>query len=208
MPTDRIQARIGRFHAYFEEHRELFELLAAEGQAPQALFIGCSDSRAAPEWITGSDPGDLFVTRNVGNIVPPYGSGQSSIGASIEYAVLQLEVRHIILCGHTDCGGIRALDQLADWSGKPHIARWIEYARPAKTQVEASGLPEKERHLAAVRTNVLLQLENLRTYDPVRAGERSGALTLHAWAFHLETGIIEAYDSETGSWSPLGTPPA
>jgi carbonic anhydrase len=207
MPTDRILAGIGRFQDYFEENRELLELLAAEGQAPQALFIGCCDSRAAPEWITQCDPGDLFVTRHVGNIVPPYGSGQSSIGAVIEYAVLQLAVRHIILCGHTDCGGIRALDQATDWLGKPHIARWIEYARPAKTQVEAGGLPEEERHLAAVRANVLLQVENLRSYDPVRAGERAGTLTLHGWVYHLATGIIEAYDSETGSWSPLGAPP-
>ena len=207
MPTDRIRAGVGRFREYFEENRELFELLAAEGQAPQALFICCSDSRVAPEWLTQSDPGDLFVTRNVGNIVPPYGSGQTSIGAVIEFAVLQLAVRHIILCGHTDCGGIRALDQPADCWGQPHLARWIEYARPARTQVEASGLPEEDRHLAAVRANVLLQLENLRSYDPVRAGERAGALTLHGWVYHLEAGIIEACDSETGSWSPLGTPP-
>ena len=207
MPTEKILAGISSYRAFCGENRELFELLANKGQAPQALFIGCCDSRAAPEWITQSDPGDLFVTRNVGNIVPPYGSGQTSIGAAIEFAVLQLGVRHVILCGHTDCGGIRALDQVADWLGKPAIARWIEYARPAKTQVEASGLPEEERHLAAVRANVLLQLENLRSYDPIRAGVRAGALTLHGWIYHLETGIIEAYDSETSAWSALGTPP-
>ena len=203
MPTDRILAGIGRFRAYFEENRELLELLADDGQAPQALFIGCSDSRAAPERITQSDPGELFVTRNVGNIVPPYGSGQTSMGAVLEFAVLQLGVRHIILCGHTDCGGIRALDQTADWMREPHIARWIEHARPAKTHVEASGLPEEERHLATVRANVLLQLENLRSYDPVRTGEKTGMLTLNGWVYHLETGIIEAYDSETRSWDPV-----
>ena len=203
MPTDKILAGIGRFRTYFDENRELFEHLADKGQAPQALFIGCSDSRVAPEWITQSDPGDLFVTRNVGNIVPPYGSGQTSIAAVVEFAVSQLAVRHIVLCGHTDCGGIKALDQTVDWLGEPHIARWIEYARPAKTQIEASGLPHKDRHLATVRANVLLQLENLRSYDPVRTGERSGALTLHGWVYHLETGFIEAYDPETHSWSPV-----
>jgi carbonic anhydrase len=203
VPTDRILAGIGRFRAYFEENRELLELLANEGQAPQALFIGCSDSRAAPEWITQCDPGDLFVTRNVGNIVPPYGSGQTSIGAVVEFAVLQLAVRHIILCGHTDCGGIQALDQAVNRSREVHIARWIEYARPARTQVEASGLPEADWHLATVRANVLLQLENLRSYDPVRTGERSGMLALHGWVYHLETGFIEAYDSETHSWNPV-----
>jgi carbonic anhydrase len=203
MPTDRILAGVGRFRANYDEMRELFELLANEGQAPQALFIGCSDSRVPPEWITQCDPGDLFVTRNLGNIVPPYGTGQSYIGAVVEYAVLRLSVRHIILCGHTDCGGIRALDQATDWSREPHVARWIEQARPAKTQIEASGLPEEEWHLATVRANVLLQLENLRSYDPVRTGEKNGALTLHGWVYHLETGIIEAYDSETSFWSPV-----
>ena len=203
MPTDRILAGIGRFRTHFEENRELFELLANEGQAPQALFIGCSDSRVPPEWITQCDPGDLVVTRNVGNIVPPYGTGQTAIGAVVEFAVLQLNVGHIILCGHTDCGGIMALDQAVDWIREPHIARWIEHARPARTQIEASGLPEEERHLATVRANVLLQMENLRSYDPVRTGEKSGALTVHGWVYNLETGTIEAYDPETSSWSPV-----
>ena len=203
MPTDSIVAGIGRFRVYYEENRELFELLANEGQAPQALFIGCSDSRVPPEWITQCEPGDLFVTRNLGNIVPPYGTGQTEIGAVVEFAILQLNVGHIILCGHTDCGGIRALDQTADWSREPHIARRIEHARPAKTQIEASGLPEEERHLATVRANVLLQQENLRSYDPVRSGEKNGALTLHGWVYRLETGTIEAYDPETSSWAPV-----
>lgn len=203
MPTERILAGIGRFRAYFQENRELFELLATEGQAPQALFIGCCDSRVPPEWITQSDPGDLFVTRSLGNIVPPYGTGQANIGAAIEYAVLRLNVEHIVLCGHTDCSCVRSLDLATDWIREPHIARWIEHPRPAKTQVEASGLPEEEQHLATVRANVLLQLQNLRTYDPVRNGEKARTLTLHGWVYHLETGIIEAYDSETSSWSPL-----
>ena len=206
MPTERILAGIGRFRVYFRENRELFELLATQGQAPQALFIGCSDSRVPPEWITQSDPGDLFVTRNLGNIVPPYGTGHTNIGAAIEYAVLRLNVEHIVLCGHTDCGCIRSLDQAADWIREPHIARWIDYARPAKTQIEASGLPEEERHLATVRANVLLQLQNLRTYDPVRDGEEAGTLTLHGWVYHVETGLIEAHDPETYTWSPVEPP--
>jgi carbonic anhydrase len=203
MPTERILAGIGRFRTYFEENRELFELLASEGQAPQALFVGCSDSRVSPEWITQSDPGDLFVTRNLGNIVPPYGTGQTDIGAVVEYAVLRLHVRHIILCGHTDCGGIEALDKAANWSREPHISRWIEHARPAKTQIEASNLREEKRHLATVRANVLLQLENLRSYDCVRTGEKSESLTLHGWVYILDTGTIEAYDAELSAWSPV-----
>jgi carbonic anhydrase len=206
MPADEILTGIGRFRAYHQENWEQFELLATEGQAPQALFIGCSDSRVPPELITQCDPGDLFVARNVGNIIPPYGTGDTNIGAVVEYAILRLNVEHVILCGHTDCGGIRSLNEAVDSIREPHIARWIEHARAAKTQVEASGLPEEERHLAIVRSNVLLQLQNLRSYDAVRNGEKAETLSLHGWVYHLETGSIEAYNSETGSWKPLSLP--
>jgi carbonic anhydrase len=127
-----------------------------------------------------------------------------SIGADIEYAVLHLRVEHIVVCGHTDCGGVKALSAPLDWSQEPHIARWIEYARPAQTKVGASGLPKGERHLATVRENVLLQLQHVRSYELVREGEGVGALTLHGWVFHLETGTFEAYNAEAGAWAPLG----
>lgn len=203
MPTDKIVRGIGRFQKYFEENRGLFERLVAEGQRPELLFIGCSDSRIVPELITGARPGDLFVIRNVANLVPPYGTGETAVGAVVEYAVLHLHVRHILLCGHTDCGGIKALDAPPNWSREPHLARWIEHARPAKTRVEAGNLPAEERHLATVRQNVLLQLEHLRSYDPVGDGEGAGTLTLHGWVYHLETGIVEAYDPQAGTWAPL-----
>ncbi len=203
MPTPKIMAGLGRFQEYYLEHIELFEQLATEGQAPKVLFIGCSDSRVVPELITGVEPGDLFVTRNVANVVPPYGTGATSVGAVIEYAVLHLHVERVVVCGHTDCGGIKALGQPLDLSREPYIARWLDNARPAYTKVEASGLPPEQRHLATVRENVLLQLENLRSYDPVRQGERAATLTLHGWVYHLESGEIEAYDPDTGTWAVL-----
>ncbi len=203
MPTAKILAGISEFQEYFQQNRELLERLASQGQAPEVLFIACSDSRVPSELLTSVDPGDLFVIRNVANIVPPYGTGQMAVGAAVEYAVLNLYVKHIVICGHTDCGGIRALDEPPDWSRRPHIARWIEHARPAKTTVEASGLSMEERHLATVRENVLLQLEHLRSYDPVREGERAGTLALHGWVYHLETGTFETYDPETAIWTPL-----
>jgi carbonic anhydrase len=123
--------------------------------------------------------------------------------AAIEYAVSHLRVRHILIVGHTDCGGILALDEAPDWVRAPHVARWIEHARPAKTKIDASGLPEEVRHLATVRENVLLQLENLRSYDPVREGERAGSLKLHAWVYRLENGTLERYEPESESWRPL-----
>lgn len=188
---------------YSEANQEPPELLSSQGQAPEALFIGCCDSRTGPELITRSKPGDLFVTRTLANIVPPYGTGEMSVGAVVEYAVRRLRVTKIIVCGHTDCGGIWALDKPPDWSREPHIARWIEHARPAKTRIEASGLSEKEHHLATVRENVLLQLEHLRSYDPVREGERIGTLTLHGWVYRLETGTIEAYNPETNGFTAV-----
>jgi carbonic anhydrase len=202
MPTPQILAGIRAFQVHFGQNPDLFDRLAAHGQSPDVLVISCCDSRVSPELITDAKPGDLFVVRTIGNVVPPFGSGQMGVAAAIEFGVLELHVSHIILCGHTDCGGIHALDTSPDWSRASHIARWIEYARPAKTEIDASGLLEEERHLAIVRENVLLQLGNVRSYDPVREGERAGTLTLHAWVYHLETGVIEAYNEETGAWAP------
>jgi carbonic anhydrase len=203
MPTPRILAGVAQFQEYFQQNLELFERLALQGQSPEVLLIGCSDSRVPPEFLTRLEPGSLFVTRNVANIVPPYGTGEMGVGAVVEYAVLHLHVKHVLILGHTDCGGLKALDAPPDWSHEPHIARWIEHARPAKTKVEASGLPAEERPLATVRENVLLQLEHLRSYDPVRAGERAGTLSLHGWVYHLESGAFEAYDPQTGTWAPV-----
>jgi carbonic anhydrase len=114
-------------------------------------------------------------------------------------------VEHIIVCGHTDCGAIWALDQHPDWIHASHLARWIEHARPAQSKVEASGLTDSEQHLAMVRENVLLQLEHLRSYDLVRQREREGNVVLHGWVYHLETGEVEAYSQRQDVWQAIGT---
>jgi carbonic anhydrase len=206
-PALEFDEGIQRFGAYYRQNQALFDRLATEGQFPKALFIGCSDSRVPPELLTGSGPGELFVLRHLANVVPPFGTGEMGTGAVIEYALLHLRVGHVVVCGHTACGAILALDAPPDWTKAPHIARWIEHARPARTKVEAGGLPEDSRHLATVHENVLLQLENLRSYDPVRAGERASTLTLHGWVYHLESGLIETFDPETGTWTPLAPQP-
>jgi carbonic anhydrase len=203
MPTEKVLAGARRSRQVFEDNRALYEALATQGQSPKVMFVGCSDSRVVPELITGTEPGDLFVVRNVANIVPPFGVGEAGPGAAVEYAVLHLGVEHLVVCGHTDCGGIKALDHPADWSREPHIARWIENARPAQTQVQAGGLPPEERHLATVRENVLLQLEHLRSYDAVRDAERSGKLALHGWVYTLESGALERFVPESRSWQEL-----
>ncbi len=177
--------------------------LLSPNHFPDTLFITCADSRLVPEEIAGAALGELFVARNVANLVPPFGTGQMGMGAVVEYAVWHLRVVRIVVCGHTDCGGIKALDAAPDWYRESHLARWIEYARPARTKIEASGVPPDEQHLATVRENVLLQLENLRSYDAVRDADRSGSLQLQGWVYHLDTGVVEAYDPQAGAWLVL-----
>jgi carbonic anhydrase len=203
MPTEKILAGARRSKQVFEANRPLYEALATRGQNPKVMFICCSDSRLVPDLITGAEAGDLFVVRNVGNIVPPFGLSEVGPGAAVEYAVLHLGVEHLVVCGHTDCGGIKALDHPPNWSREPHIARWIDNARPAQTKVQASGLPPEELHLATVRENVLLQLEHLRSYDPVRDAERNGRLVLHGWVYYLESGALERFEPESASWQEL-----
>ncbi len=202
MPTPKIRIGMRKYQDYFRENQELMERLATHSQTPEVLFISCADARVVPALMVGAEPGDLFVVRNLANVVPPLGAGQMGMGAIIEYALLHLRIAHIVICGHTDCGGIKALGTHVDWRRESHIARWLEYARTIQSKIEVSGLPEEERHLALVRENVLLQLEHLRTYSPVSEGERSGTLTLHGWVYHVETGMVEAYDPLTKAWLP------
>ncbi len=181
---------------FFENEQELLNSLASQGQFPDAMFIGCSDSRVVPESLTGARPGDLFVARVVANIVPPYGTGQNAVGAAVEYAVLHLKVKHLIVCGHTDCGGIKALDHPVNMATEPAIANWIEFARPAQTRVDARGLSdEAARHQAIVEENVLLQLKNLQTYDAVRRALAENRLELHGWVYDLAEREMRYYDA-------------
>jgi carbonic anhydrase len=186
---------------FFENERELLDVLARQGQSPDMMFIGCSDSRVVPELLTGARAGDLFVARVVANIVPPYGTGQNAVGAALEYAVLHLQVKHLIICGHTDCGGIQALDHPLDMAAEPAIAGWIEFARPAQTQVDArGGLVDDARHRAIVEENVLLQLGNLQTYDAVRRALLENRLELHGWVYDLVEHQMSFYDATQGSF--------
>lgn len=207
--SDPILERSNTLRAeFFEKEQELLEALARHGQSPDAMFIGCSDSRVVPEFLTGARPGDLFVARVVANIVPPYGTGQNAVGAAVEYAVLHLKVNHLILCGHTDCGGIQALDHPVDMAAEPAIAGWIEFARPAQTRVDARGLAGNARHLAIVEENVLLQLENLQTYDAVRRALAENRLELHGWVYDVAGRQMRFYDATQASFVPYSPPPS
>jgi len=203
MPTEKLITGHQRFREKFDSESEVFERLAEEGQNPKVLWIGCSDSRVVPELITGADPGELFDVRNIANIVPPAPTIACATGAAIEYAVLHLHVSHIVVCGHTDCGGIKALETPPSAEAEPHIASWLELAKTARERVRARNLPPDEIYLETIKTNVLLQCENLRTYPCVVTAEGSGEISIHAWLYDLQTGQIFEHDGASDTWKPI-----
>ena len=203
MPTSKLISGHRRFREKFESDHEVFEKLAEEGQNPKVMWIGCADSRVVPELITGADPGELFDVRNIANVVPPAASAACATGAAVEYAVIHLKVRHIVVCGHTECGGIKALEGCPDTENEAHIASWLEFAQPARTRVLDAGVPEEERYLETIKANALMQCENLRTYPCVARGEQTGELSIHAWLYDLRTGTISAYDEASARWQAV-----
>lgn len=179
--------------AFFEKQAELLEKLAKEGQAPEALFIGCSDSRITPERLFGAGPGAMFMLRNIANIIPPYDQSDPGITAVLEYAVHYLQVPHIIICGHTDCGGIKGLDTTLVPAVEPALARWLEFARPAQQTVDGGKrLAAEDRHQAIVEQNVALQLRHLRSYPFVQEAIEANRLELHGWVYYLEERTVGA----------------
>ena len=197
---DELLLRLRRFQSdYFPLHQQRFQDLVAQGQQPKTLFIGCSDSRLVPYLLTGAGPGELFIVRNVGALVPPYdGShGQHGTMAAVEYAVLSLHVERIIVCGHSHCGAIRSC-----YEGVPDEARalksWLELAREAVLPVQAS--PEACRRTE--QRSVVLQLERLMEYPMVRREVEAGRLTLHGWHYVIEDGLVHVFDAQQGSFLP------
>ncbi len=186
--------------AFFEQERDLFRELVAHGQSPDALLIACSDSRIVGAGLLGTQPGEVFVVRTVGAVVPPYGIGQRSVGAALEFALDKLGVRHVVVCGHTDCGAIEALDTPVDMQQTPNLALWLENLRPAKTSVDARNSFDNPylRQLAIVEQSVLLQLRNLETYPVVRNALKQQTVRLHGWVYNLESGRLSYYDADVG----------
>lgn len=189
---------------YFRPQQERFAGLT-KGQQPEALFISCSDSRVSPTLLTQSQPGDVFVLRNAGNIAPPYGTSTGGEAATIEYAVSALGVKDIIVCGHTYCGAMKALlnpDMVAEL---PAVADWLAYAESTRQIIKAnySHLEEEAQFRAAIEENVLVQLENLRTHPSVARKVASGEMHLHGWVYKIETGDVFSYDPVEGQFLPL-----
>lgn len=198
--SDDLLLRLRRFQSdYFPLHQQRFQDLVAQGQHPKTLFIGCSDSRLVPYLLTNTGPGDLFIVRNVGAFVPPYDGSHGLHGtmAAIEFAVLNLHVERIIVCGHSHCGAIRAA-----YEGVPEEARalqaWLKLAAEALLPVQSS--PEALRR--SEQRAVVLQLERLMEYPMVRRAVESGQLTLHGWHYVIEAGEIHVFDAQQGGFVP------
>lgn len=186
-------------------HRAQFERLAS-GQSPLAAFVTCSDSRVQPHLITQADPGDLFVIRNAGNIVPPFDQ-HSSEGAAIEYAVCALNVPHVVVCGHSGCGAMGGLLQPDALSSLSKVRHWVDLSAKALRAVEENSIRNSEERLAAlVRENVLLQRTHLMTYPFITERVNQGALTIHTWVYDIRTGLISGFDADSRSFLPLGEP--
>ena len=180
--------------------REHYRRLVAEGQRPSTLFLGCADSRVVPELLTSTLPGDLFVIRNVGNLVPPFepGSGCYETSAGIEFATLVLEVKDIVVCGHSHCGAIKAL-LTPERDDAPNLTRWLEQARPAVVDV---GVTEANLRRTEMRS-VGLQLERLMGFPTVRERVDRGELCLHGWYYVIEEGQVLGLDRDSGEFRPL-----
>lgn len=188
----------------FGEHKELF-LRLSKKQEPDALFITCSDSRISPTLITQTDPGDLFILRNAGNIVPPYGVSYSGESSTIEYAIDVLAVRDIIICGHTHCGAMKALLDPTSLADLPATKAWLSFAEGTRRMMKThyGHVPEDERLLLCVEENTLVQIENLRTHPSVLTAMSRGSLKLHAWVYEIETGVVRGFNPQSGQFLPV-----
>lgn len=187
---------------YVARSREFLAQLASEHQSPDALFIGCADSRVVPELLTGSAPGDLFVVRNVANLVPPATRASSSVGAALEYGLGALGVGHIVVCGHYGCGGVKAMIEGVDGEAMPELKRWISHAAVCNAAArDGSGGDAQWRR--AVEENVLDQMANLTTYPCVQQGLASGTVALHGWVYDLQ-GRLFVYDDAEGRFEESG----
>lgn len=186
----------------FGQHRDLFASLTQKGQHPEALFITCSDSRINPNLITQTSPGDLFILRNAGNIIPPYGAAPNGDAATIEYAIDVLGVKEIIVCGHTHCGAMKAVLDPAGLDKLPAVKSWLVHADATRKVMQRHYEDRKddEALTTCAEENVLAQIENLRTHPSVYAALSQKRLRIHAWMYKIETGGVFAYDPVSGQY--------
>ncbi|QIG80414.1 carbonic anhydrase [Stakelama tenebrarum] len=194
-----IVGGVARFQGdVFPQQQELFRALAREGQRPSTLMVSCADSRVVPELITQSEPGDLFVCRNAGNIVPPFAQKNGGVSSTVEYAVMVLGVSHIIVCGHSDCGAMKAFFNQEALESLPNVKAWLSHAEPAYEVVRTCyhEHEEKDQIHALTLENVAIQLVHLQNHPSVAAALAAGKVSLHGWFFDIESGRILALNAE------------
>ncbi|WP_288129573.1 carbonic anhydrase [Microbulbifer sp.] len=188
----------------FPEKKAKFSELA-DGQSPEVLFITCADSRIDPNLVTQTEPGDLFICRNAGNVVPPHSSHTGGITASIEFAVAALGVSHIVICGHTDCGAMKGAIAPENLDTLPHVKEWLGHCRAATEVVRGRHGGELcKDHLDEVtRENVVQQLQHVRTHPSVASGIANGSIQLHGWVYNIGTGEVLCFDEATREFTAM-----
>jgi len=200
---------IGRVFSFeksvFPDSSELYAKLATDGQSPKALMISCADSRIVPELIMQAQPGEIFVCRNAGNIVPPFATQNGGVSSTVEYAVVALGVRDIIVCGHSDCGAMKALSKPESLSSMPNVAAWLRHGTAAQHVVDTCypHLHDGDRVHAISLENVVAQLAHLRTHPAVSAAIVRGEMALHGWFVDIHAGQILGLDGVSGRFRPL-----
>jgi len=204
-----VNELIGRVFSFektvFPNSSDLFGKLANEGQSPKALMISCADSRIVPEQIMQAEPGELFVCRNAGNMIPPFATMNGGVSSTVEYAVVALGVRDIIVCGHSDCGAMKALSDPTGLEAMPNVAAWLRHGSAAEHVVSTCqpALGASERVRAISLENVLTQINHLRTHPSVAAAMARGEMALHGWFVDIHAGQILGLDGETGQFMPM-----
>lgn len=191
-----------KFRSQIAAPRADFFAALADGQQPETLFITCSDSRINPNLLTQTEPGELFILRNAGNLVPAYSPSGSAEAATIEFAVQHLGVRQVVVCGHTHCGAMKALVHPESLEGSPAVAAWLAHAEATRRHVcdNYAHLDDVAKTTVMVEENVLSQLENLRTHPAVRSKLARRELSLHGWVYKIESSEIFQFDSESGQF--------
>lgn len=205
MPLQQLVAGVHHFRSQvFRSQKDLFERLA-DGQNPEVLFITCSDSRIDPNLVTHTDPGDLFVLRNAGNIVPAYGASNGGETATIEFAIDGLKVTDIVVCGHSHCGAMKGLLHPQYISEMPAVGSWLKHAETTRRIVRSkyANLNDEELLQAAIEENVLSQIENLQTHPAVAVALASDKLKLHAWVYDIASGEVHAFDPEQEQFASI-----
>jgi carbonic anhydrase len=192
----------------FPQHSKLLERLAREQQQPQALFICCSDSRVMPEMVMQCEPGDLFPCRNAGNLVPPSTETGSGVAATIEYAVRVLKVKDAIVCGHSDCGAMKALLDGNDLDTLPVVRSWLEHAGPSSRWLtrmlkDGTSMTTEQRLWAVTEANVIMQMQNLCQHPAVAEAVQARSLNLHGWMYDIASGGLRSFDSAQGTFRSL-----